>query len=35
LKWADGSVSWGAGTDTDIIMAGIKALISAVNNRPE
>ena len=32
LRWADGSVSWGAGTDTDIIRAGIKALVSAFNN---
>ncbi|MBQ1207569.1 MAG: 2-isopropylmalate synthase [Lachnospiraceae bacterium] len=34
LRWEDGSASWGAGTDTDIITAGIKALVSAVNNRP-
>jgi 2-isopropylmalate synthase len=32
LRWADGSISWGVGTDTDIIRAGIKALISAFNN---
>ncbi len=32
LRWADGSLSWGAGTDTDIIRAGIKALVSAFNN---
>jgi 2-isopropylmalate synthase len=35
LKWANGEFSWGAGMDTDIINAGIKALVSAVNNRPE
>ena len=28
----DGSVSWGAGLDTDIINASIKALIAAINN---
>lgn len=33
LQWGDGSVTWGAGTDTDIIRAGIKAMISAVNNK--
>ena len=33
LRWADGSTTWGAGTDTDIIQAGIKALASAVNNK--
>lgn len=33
LQWADGNVTWGAGTDTDIIRAGIKAMISAVNNK--
>ena len=32
LRWADGALSWGAGTDTDIIRAGIKALVSAFNN---
>ena len=32
LRWADASSSWGAGTDTDIIRAGIKALVSAFNN---
>ena len=30
LQWGDGAVTWGAGTDTDIIRAGIKAMISAV-----
>ena len=29
----DGSMNWGAGTDTDIIRASINALISAYNNR--
>ena len=33
LAWGDGSMTWGAGTDTDIIRAGIKAMISAVNNK--
>ena len=28
-----GTVTWGAGTDTDIIVAGIRALVSAINNR--
>ncbi len=32
LSWEDGRKSWGAGTDTDIINAGIKALVSAINN---
>ena len=32
LNWPDDSTTWGAGTDTDIIQAGIKALVSAVNN---
>ena len=32
LELEDGSVSWGAGTDTDIIRASINALISAYNN---
>ena len=32
LRCADGALSWGAGTDTDIIRAGIKALVSAFNN---
>ena len=32
LRWADGKTSWGAGTDTDIIRAGIKAFASAFNN---
>ncbi len=32
LKWADGGISWGAGTDDDIIVASVKALVSAINN---
>lgn len=32
LRWADGSITYGAGTDTDIIRAGVKALVSAFNN---
>jgi 2-isopropylmalate synthase len=32
LKWNDGKATWGAGTDTDIIVAGIHALVSAINN---
>lgn len=35
LHWADGSVTWGCGTDTDIIRAGTKALVSAFNNHQE
>ena len=33
LAWGDGSVTWGAGTDTDIIVAGIRALVSAINSK--
>ena len=33
LVWGDGSMTWGAGTDTDIIVAGIKALVSAINRK--
>ena len=33
LVWGDGTASWGAGTDTDIIVAGIKALVSAINSK--
>ena len=29
---ADGKVSWGVGIDTDIVVASVKALISAINN---
>ncbi len=32
LEKENGTISWGAGTDTDIIRAGINALISAYNN---
>lgn len=32
LEWSDGRRTWGAGTDTDIIVAGIHALVSAINN---
>ncbi len=33
LTWADGTTTWGAGTDTDIIVSGIHALVSAINNK--
>ncbi|MGN0974521.1 MAG: 2-isopropylmalate synthase, partial [Gemmiger sp.] len=33
LEWASGKLTWGCGTDTDIIVAGIKALVSAINNK--
>ena len=33
LKWASGEETWGCGTHTDIIVAGIKALVSAINNK--
>ena len=33
LEWGDGIVTWGAGSDTDIIVAGIHALVSAINNK--
>ena len=33
LKWGDGTVTWGAGTDNDIIVASVKALVSAINNK--
>ena len=33
LEWGDSIVTWGAGTDTDIIVAGIHALVSAINNK--
>lgn len=32
LQWADGTITWGAGTHTDIMKAGIKAIVSAINN---
>ena len=33
LKWASGEETWGCGTHTDIIVAGIRALVSAINNK--
>ena len=33
LMWGDNTVTWGAGTDTDIIVAGIKALVRAINSK--
>ena len=33
VRWEDKSATWGAGTDTDIIRSGIKALVSAVNRK--
>ena len=33
LVWGDNTVTWGAGTDTDIIVAGVRALVSAINNK--
>ena len=33
LMWGDNTVTWGTGTDTDIIVAGIKALVSAINSK--
>ena len=33
IRWENGSVNWGAGTDSDIIKASIKALVSAINQR--
>lgn len=35
IKWEDGKMSWGAGTNTDIIRAGADALLSAFNNREQ
>lgn len=32
LKWGNGVETWGCGTHTDIIVAGIRALVSAINN---
>lgn len=32
IRLENGEMSWGAGTDSDIIKAGIKALVSAYNN---
>lgn len=33
LQWQDGSLSWGAGENTDIITASVSALTSAINNK--
>ena len=33
LKRASGRETWGCGTHTDIIVAGIRALVSAINNK--
>ena len=33
LQWASGAVTWGAGTDSDIMTASVKALASAINNK--
>ena len=33
LKWGSGTVTWGAGTDTDVMTASVKSLISAINNK--
>ncbi len=33
LTWGDGSVTWGAGRHTDIIIASVAALVSAYNNK--
>lgn len=35
LIFEDGTQTWGAGTDTDVITASIRALISAINNYPQ
>ena len=35
LHWPDGQISWGAGTDSDILFSGILALASAINTRFE
>ncbi len=35
LEWDDGSVTWGAGRHTDIILASVAALVSAYNNGAE
>ena len=32
LQWADGRITWGAGTDSDIMTASVHALASAINN---
>ena len=33
IRKPDGSLSWGAGVDVDIIHASIDALVTAINNR--
>lgn len=33
IQKPDGSLSWGAGVDSDIIRASIDALVTAINNR--
>lgn len=33
LSWPDGTMTWGAGLDPDIIRASIDALVTAVNNK--
>ncbi len=33
VRWENDTVNWGAGTDSDIIKASIKALVSAINQR--
>lgn len=33
LSWEDGTISWGAGRHTDIILASVAALVSAYNNK--
>lgn len=33
LSWPDGEKTWGAGTHEDIILSGVKALVSAINNK--
>lgn len=33
LQWEDGAVTWGAGVDTDIMVASVNALASAINNK--
>jgi len=33
LQWGSGAITWGAGTDSDIMTASVKALASAINNK--
>ena len=35
LAWPDGAESWGAGTDTDIMVASTNALAAAINNHEQ